>query len=85
MSHEARVDPAVEFYDPQPNNYALEKDPRCLFGWGPPDCHCRFGHVCSREYRHPGKCVDNGCYDVPCGRRQRPANWDEHGRAEANR
>lgn len=91
-----KVDPKVMYYDPQPNDYALDKDPRCLFGWGPPpeknpgtprDCnHNMFGHACVREYRHRGKCWDGDEWDAPpCSKAQRPKDWDERGRAEANR
>jgi hypothetical protein len=82
-----KIDPAVEFYDPQTNDYDLEKDPRCLYGWGPPEHGCdhhRFGHVCCRELGHPGECADDDVGD-PCERVNRPSDWDAKGRAEANR
>ena len=82
-----KIDPAVEFYDPKANDYELAKDPRCLWGWGPPSCHCYSGHACFRELGHPGKCDDGTEYDPrwPCSKSQRPKDWDAHGRAEANR
>lgn len=80
------VDPAVEFYDPKPNDYDLAKDPRCLWGWGPPTCNCMFGHSCRREFGHPGQCDDSDVnQDAPCNKSQRPKDWDSKGRAEANR
>lgn len=79
------VDPAVEFYDPQPNDYDLAKDPRCLWGWKPLSCTCYSGHMCRRELGHPGRCDDiNEAYPLPCEKSQRPKNWDAKGRAEAN-
>jgi hypothetical protein len=83
-----KIDPAVEFYDPATNNYRLADDPRCLYGWGPPEhgCNHRFGHMCCRELGHPGRCDDSSEYDSQrCRKVQRPKNWDTHGRAEANR
>lgn len=80
-----KVDPAVQCYDPAANNYDLDKDPRCLFGWGPPSCACMLGHSCFRELGHPGRCDDGVEWDQPmCGKWQRPRNWDAHGRKEAN-
>lgn len=81
---------AVKFYDPAVDNYDLEKDPRCLYGWGPPVCRCGFGHGCFRPLGHRGKCWDGGeparqGLTLPCERRQRPADWDSTGRTEANR
>ena len=66
--------------------YLLAKDPRCLWGWGPPnhDCIHRHGHMCCREVGHPGRCADD-MYGDPCERVQRPKDWDVKGRAEANR
>lgn len=84
MTAQQQLDDAAVFYDPEPDGYDLTKDPRCLWGWGPPDCHCRFGHACFRALGHPGKCAD-GPPDTPCARRQRPKDWDHAGRAEANR
>lgn len=80
-----KTDPAVEFYNPAANDYALDKDPRCLWGWGPPACDHRFGHSCFRELGHPGRCDDSNEYDpLPCEKSQRPKHWDAVGRAEAN-
>lgn len=82
------IDPAVEFYDPAANGYRLADDPRCLYGWGPPErgCHHRFGHMCCRELGHPGRCDDSTLFDpAPCMKAQRPKDWDAAGRAEANR
>lgn len=70
-------------YDPQANDYDLGKDPRCLWGWGPPECHHSFGHACFRALGHPGLCGDPD-ERKECPRR-RPKNWDHSGRAEANR
>jgi hypothetical protein len=81
------IDPTVEFYDPAANGYDLAKDPRCLYGWGPPQYGCThmFGHMCCRELGHPGRCDDTNEYDSRrCMKAQRPKNWDAHGRAEAN-
>lgn len=81
-------DAEARSYDPAKNDYDLAKDPRCLWGWGPPSCRCSFGHACFRAFGHPGKCVDGGERregDLPCAQRQRPKDWDAHGRAEANR
>lgn len=81
-----RIDPAVEFYNGAVNDYDLAKDPRCLFGWGPPGCLCRFGHFCCRELGHPGLCDARTDLDpLPCMQRRRPAGWDSVLRAEANR
>lgn len=68
-------------YDPQVNDYDLAADPRCLWGWGPPECRHKFGHACFRALGHTGMCGDDGlnCF------RKRPKDWDSHGRAEANR
>jgi hypothetical protein len=83
----------VGFYDPAANGYDLDKDPRCLFGWGPPpeknpgtppSCRCRFGHSCAREFKHPGKCWDGTEGGPSCNRAQRPRDWDAQGRREAN-
>jgi len=67
-------------------DYDLALDPRCLWGWG--GCgHC-FGHACFRPYRHDGRCWDAGDKpargDRKCMTSQRPEDWDEQGRAEAN-
>jgi hypothetical protein len=75
------LDRAAGRYDPASHGYDLAKDPRCLFGWGPPDCPCMFGHACFRALGHPGLCGDP---DEP-HRRRRPKDWDTVGRAEANR
>jgi hypothetical protein len=85
------ADIAARSYDPRPNGYDLAKDPRCLYGWGPPSCNCRFGHGCFRAFGHRGRCWDAGdapsehANPLPCETRQRPTDWDTHGRAEANR
>lgn len=57
---------------------------RCNWGWGPPDCPCRFGHVCFKPFGHKGKCGEKEVNPMPCDQRQRPADWDAKGRAEAN-
>ena len=82
-----KIDPTVQFYDPATNDYDLAKDPRCLYGWGPPQrgCRHRFGHMCCREVGHPGRCNDRTEYDPdPCMTAQRPKDWDARGRTEAN-
>lgn len=88
MTGRIHTDPAVEFYDPAKDGYDLSKDPRCLFGWGPPTCKCRFGHACFREFGHPGMCDGTGGNKdlelLPCERRRRPKDWDTKGRAENN-
>jgi hypothetical protein len=68
-------------YDAAADDYDLAKDPRCLWGWGPPDCNHGWGHGCFRALGHDGMCGDDdtGCH------RKRPADWDATGRAEANR
>jgi hypothetical protein len=81
---------AVKMYDGKANNYNVALDPRCLFGWGPPDrCSCMFGHACFRPLGHPGKCWDGGNRppkgEKACFQRQRPKDWDAKGRAESNR
>lgn len=87
------ADEIASMYDPAVNDYDLAKDPRCLYGWGPPTrgCHCRFGHACFRALGHRGRCWDAGerpstqMCPLPCHQVQRPKNWDASGRAEANR
>lgn len=79
------ADEAAIRYDPAVNDYDLAKDPRCLYGWGPPDCNHMFGHGCFRALGHPGKCAEPVSDPLPCEKRQRPADWDTVGRAEANR
>lgn len=85
------VDPAVQCYDPfEPGTDTvkpLDTDPRCLFGWGPPNRGCThpFGHCCIREVRHRGRCWDGddtGC--DRCSYAQRPRNWDTEQRATCN-
>jgi hypothetical protein len=73
------ADRAAASYDPG-EALDLAADPRCLWGWGPPDCPHGFGHACFRALGHDGLCGDDGtgCY------RKRPADWDATGRAEAN-
>lgn len=94
MAKRITIPSAVVGYDPAANDYDLAKDPRCLFGWGPPaeknpgtprSCRCSWGHGCIREFGHRGKCWD-GLEDdqPPCSRAQRPVDWDTTGRAEAN-
>lgn len=91
MSRRIKVDTAVQCYDPyyqDGDGYqlkAFEHDPRCLWGWGPPVCDCRFGHSCIRELGHPGKCWDGTDDGPPCSLRQRPKNWDSTEREECNR
>lgn len=84
-----KIDPTVQFYDPATNDYDLAKDPRCLYGWGPPyrDCAHRSGHACFRELGHPGRCIDHPGWPPHdrCETAQRPKNWDATGRTEANR
>lgn len=85
----ATVD-AAKYYDPAVNGYDLDKDPRCLYGWGPSDRGCvhSFGHACFRPLGHGGECWDSG--DKPpagedrCFRNRRPNDWDAKGRAEMN-
>lgn len=87
------ADAAARYYDPASNGYDLDADPRCLWGWGPPErgCTCRSGHACFRALGHPGKCWDAGGplepapHRLKCDTAQRPKDWDSHGRAEANR
>lgn len=74
----------VMYYNGAANDYDLDKDPRCLWGWGPPFCHCSFGHGCFRELGHPGNCCDGGessRNDLPCQQTRRPKDWDTEGRA----
>jgi hypothetical protein len=80
-----QLDEAAKRYDPAADDYDLAKDPRCLWGWGPPDCDCVFGHACFRAFGHPGKCGETQMSPLPCDRRQRPKDWDATGREEANR
>jgi hypothetical protein len=85
---QADLDRQASSYDPASNKYRLADDPRCLWGWGPPTrgCHHMFGHGCFRAFGHPGRCHDAG--NPPrdkCESAQRPKNWDDVGRAEANR
>ena len=83
----------IRSYDGRPNGYDLSKDPRCLWGWGPPTkgCTCMFGHACFRPLGHPGECWDGGgpldpVKDRrPCDTTMRPKDWDARGREEANR
>ncbi|SDD60070.1 hypothetical protein SAMN04488581_2634 [Mycolicibacterium neoaurum] len=85
----------IKFYDPVANNYDLAKDPRCLFGWGPPSeenqgtpksCRCDWGHVCVFQFGHTGKCWDGVEQPTPsCSRTWRPADWDSKQREECNR
>jgi hypothetical protein len=77
------ADEAASTYDAVADNYDLTRDPRCLWGWGPPDCHHHHGHACFRAYGHPGRCGDPD-EQQDC-RRRRPADWDTTGRAEAGR
>lgn len=82
-----RRDELAANYDPKPDNYRLSDDPRCLWGWG--GCGHLFGHSCFRALGHPGRCVDSGTYHrpadrMPCETSQRPRNWDDTGRKEAN-
>lgn len=78
-------DEAAFRYDPVAHDFDLTKDPRCLWGWGPPVCNHAFGHACFRAFGHAGRCGENVTDPLPCERRQRPKNWDATGRAEANR
>ena len=80
-TQQQELDAAAERYDAEADGYDLSKDPRCLWGWGPPSCKHYFGHACFRALGHPGKCG----YDSEDCRRQRPKDWDASGRAEANR
>lgn len=83
----------VAFYNGADNDYDLDKDPRCLWGWGPPSrgCTCMFGHACFREVGHPGECWDAGGplepikYRRKCDTAQRPKSWDAKLREECNR
>jgi hypothetical protein len=71
-------------YDPKKDAYDLSKDPRCLWGWGPPECDHRFGHGCFRAFGHPGHCKDEVSSGEVCYQR-RPADWDTKGREAINR
>jgi hypothetical protein len=82
-TEQRELDEAAATYDAAADNYVLTKDPRCLWGWGPPDCHHVWGHACFRALGHPGRCGE-GWERTECPRR-RPSNWDAIGRAEANR
>ena len=90
MTH---TDETARTYDPATNDYRLADDPRCLWGWGPPDrgCTCRSGHACFRAFGHPGDCWDGGgpldsvAERRACDTARRPKDWDSHGRGEANR
>jgi hypothetical protein len=76
----------VAFYDPNRNGYSLDSDPRCLWGWG--DCGHMHGHACFRPARHAGRCWHMGdrpeTDDPECYSAQRPNDWDDVGRTEAN-
>lgn len=78
------LDAAALRYDPKPDGYDLAKDPRCLWGWGPPDCEHKFGHGCFRALGHPGHCKDEVGAGESCYSR-RPDNWDSVGRESVNR
>jgi len=77
------ADEAASGHDPQASGYNLAADPRCLWGWGPPDCRHRMGHACFRALGHDGLCGDE--FEQERCPRTRPADWDTRGRAEANR
>lgn len=91
--HDPVTDDMARRYDPATNDYDLATDPRCLWGWGPPErgCDCRSGHACFRAFGHRGKCWDAGgplgpvADRLPCETVQRPKDWDAYGREEANR
>ncbi len=80
------ADADVAHYNPASDGYDLAKDPRCLWGWG--GCGHPFGHACFRPHHHTGRCWDAGDKpargDAKCATSQRPSDWDERGRAEAN-
>lgn len=78
------ADRAAMAYDPVPNNFDLVRDPRCLYGWGPPDCHHMFGHGCFRALGHDGLCSEDVTDPLPCEQRMRPDDWDSAVRTEAN-
>lgn len=86
MTAWTRADELAAAYDPgvEPGEESdLAFDPRCLWGWGPPECRHRCGHACFRALGHDGLCGEpQEQEDCP---RQRPADWDTTGRAEANR
>lgn len=76
-------------YDGAAHAYGVAKDPRCLWGWGPPgkkDCYHMFGHMCSRPLGHRGRCRDypDGAKPDGCETMQRPKNWDSKQRQECN-
>lgn len=88
-----KTDPAVFTYSPYIVNSEgvmtdlkpFEDDPRCLYGWGPPEHGCThsFGHSCAREVGHPGKCCDGIEFDIdPCSHVQRPRKWDSELRSQ---
>lgn len=77
------ADEAASGHDPQASGYDLAVDPRCLWGWGPPECQHRYGHACFRALGHGGLCGD--LWEQEECPRERPADWDATGRAEANR
>lgn len=79
------ADRAAVQYNPTTHDFDLVRDPRCLYGWGPPDCHHMFGHGCFRALGHDGLCGEYVPDPLDCEVRQRPADWDGSGRAEANR
>lgn len=80
-------DEAAASYNPAGDGYDLARDPRCLWGWGPPTggCHHMFGHACFRALGHDGPCSENLSDPLPCEEQQRPHDWDHTGRAKANR
>ncbi len=95
MTTRTKADSAVQFYDPfiydesGQMTYELKpfaEDPRCLFGWGRPTrgCRCMFGHTCSREFGHPGRCRDGTEDGAKCSSAQRPKNWDSRERERCN-
>lgn len=93
MSGQSERDEEARSYNPAANGYQLSADPRCLWGWGPPERGCThpFGHACFRAFGHSGRCWDAGgplppvADRFPCDTAQRPKDWDAKGRAEANR
>ena len=69
---------------------SVADDPRCLFGWGigtRKGCGHIFGHVCGRPFRHSGLCMAGPVDERwdQCETAQRPADWDDKQRTEANR
>lgn len=57
-------------------------NPYCLYGWkSPKPCNYSGGCGCWKDFKHEGWCRCETCGS----RKRRPAQWDDEGRAEANK